>query len=188
MFSMPDIRRILNDMAANESAAADVVRDLSDWQLNWQQVPGKSWSVAQTLDHIALTNNMYVAAMLKAVAAAPRPTRLWSGRITPGFFGQKFIEKLEPPVGSIKVKAPKEVVPASRKTAEEVLSALNGSHQGIRQVIDESTGMDLNEVKFVNPFARLLRPRLGTGLMILMAHERRHLWQAANTKRAALSA
>ncbi|MEI8197959.1 MAG: DinB family protein [Phycisphaerae bacterium] len=185
---MPDVRRILNDIAANEGAAAEVVRNLSDWQLNWQQLPGESWSVAQTLDHIALTNNMYVGAMLKAVVAAPRPTRLWSGKITPSFFGQKFIENLEPPVTRVKVKAPKEVIPASRKTAEEVLAALKHSHQGIRQVIDESTGMDLNEVKFVNPFAKLLRPRLGTGLRILMAHERRHLWQASNIRQAALSA
>ncbi len=185
---MPDVRRILNDMAANEGAAADAVRNLSDWQLNWQQVPGTTWSVAQTLDHVALTNNMYVGAMLKAVAAAPRPTRLWSGRITPGYFGQKFIENLEPPVKRVKVKAPKEVIPASRKTADEVLTAFADSHRGIRQVIDESTGMDLNEITFVNPFARLLRPRLGTGLLILMAHERRHLWQAANIKQAALSA
>ncbi len=185
---MADVRRVLNDIAVNESAAAEVVRGLSDWQLNWQQVPGKSWSVAQTLDHIALTNSIYVDAMLKAVEAAPRPTRMWSGRIEAGFFGRKFIENLEPPVKRLKLKAPEEIIPASRKAAEEVLAALTASHEGIRRVIDLSTGMDLNEITFVNPFARLLRPRLGTGLQILMAHERRHLWQASNIRQAALSA
>ncbi len=38
--------------------------------------------------------------------------------------------------------------------------------------------MDLNRIRFKNPFVHLLSFTVGTGLLIILAHDRRHLWQA----------
>jgi hypothetical protein len=43
-------------------------------------------------------------------------------------------------------------------------------------------------VVFPNPFIRGVRFSLATGLHVLEAHERRHLWQAWNVRRAMSSA
>jgi len=42
--------------------------------------------------------------------------------------------------------------------------------------------LDFNRVRFRNPFVPLLRFTVGTGLMIINAHDRRHLWQAQRVK------
>jgi hypothetical protein len=41
-----------------------------------------------------------------------------------------------------------------------------------------SSGIEFNRVRFKNPFVPLLRFTVGTGLMVINAHDRRHLWQA----------
>jgi hypothetical protein len=40
-------------------------------------------------------------------------------------------------------------------------------------------------IRFVNPFVRGVRFSLATGLHVIAAHERRHLWQARRTRDAA---
>ena len=44
--------------------------------------------------------------------------------------------------------------------------------------------IDLAGVRFANPFIRGVRFSLATGLHVIAAHERRHLWQAWNVRRA----
>jgi hypothetical protein len=45
-------------------------------------------------------------------------------------------------------------------------------------------GVDLAGVRFPNPFISAVRFSLATGLHVLAAHERRHLWQASNVANA----
>jgi hypothetical protein len=45
--------------------------------------------------------------------------------------------------------------------------------------------IDLAHVVFPNPFIRGVRFSLATGLHVLAAHERRHLWQAWRVRRTA---
>jgi len=185
---MSDVMRILSDITVNEAVARDISAGLNEEQLNWQQVSGRSWSILQCLDHMALTNLKYTAAMQRAVDVAPRPQRPWTGSIASSLIGRRFIKGIEPPVRVVKLKAPPTIEPPVRRTAGEVFSLLIESHEAIREVIKSSAGLNLNAVEFRNPFVPLLRPSLGTGLLLLTAHERRHLWQAENVRRAVLAA
>jgi hypothetical protein len=45
--------------------------------------------------------------------------------------------------------------------------------------------VDLRGTRFVNPFVRGVRFSLATGLHVILAHERRHLWQAWRVRREA---
>jgi hypothetical protein len=45
--------------------------------------------------------------------------------------------------------------------------------------------LDLAGIRFVNPFLPGVRFSLATGLHVIAAHERRHLWQAWRVRRAA---
>ncbi len=185
---MPDLARILSDLAVNEAVVRDLIEGLGDARLNWQQTPGVTWSVAQCIEHVALTNNSYVAAMVAAIRQVPRPKTPWTGPIRPSYLGRLFIRSIEPPVKGMKIKAPTVIAPSLGKTVEEVQAAFAESHGRIRSAVEQATGLDVNSVTFVNPFIPLLHPALGTGFQILMAHERRHLWQARNARRAALAA
>jgi hypothetical protein len=48
--------------------------------------------------------------------------------------------------------------------------------------------IDLASVRFPNPFMPGMRFSLATGLHIIVAHERRHLWQAWRAREAAEAA
>jgi hypothetical protein len=169
-----DLQRILDDLHANEESAKSVAEGLSDLKVNWQREPGGTWSIAQCLDHLALSNMEYAQAMRRALAGASAPR---SGTIRPSGFGRIFIERLEPPVGK-KIKAPRKIVPAASKSRAAVMAEFLATHELIRCIIRDGAELDLNRIKFRNPLMPLLRVRVGTGLLIMTAHERRHLWQA----------
>ena len=50
--------------------------------------------------------------------------------------------------------------------------------------LETYANIDLAGVVFPNPFVRGMRFRLATGLHVIAAHARRHLWQAWRVRRA----
>jgi hypothetical protein len=44
--------------------------------------------------------------------------------------------------------------------------------------MDDAWGVDLGKARFSSPFLRVVRLSLGTGLSLLLAHNRRHVWLA----------
>lgn len=178
----PDLPRILADFRTNEDAARQLTHPLSDEQLNWQPHNGEAWSILQCLEHLTLTNAAYTGAMRRAAAeqtAVPPQT----GPIQPSVLGGQFVKRLEPPVTK-RVRAPKVLLPSSDRKKEDVLSALIRSHEQIFAVIKETSDRSLNRLRFRNPMLPLLRVRFGTALLIMAAHERRHLWQAKQVAEA----
>jgi len=47
-----------------------------------------------------------------------------------------------------------------------------------------SAKFNVNRIRFRNPFVRSIRFTVGTGLLIISAHDRRHLWQAEQVRRS----
>lgn len=176
MTSTPDLQSVEEALAANEKAARDVVAGLTGTQLDLQ--PGGRWSILQCIEHVTIANRAYTQAIAKSLNNNHRSRR---GAITPSAGGRWFLNQLEPPVKK-KVRAPAKIVPNSGKTGAEILGAFDQSHAEIRNLIPLASTRDLNAIKFRNPLFPLLRVRIGTGLLIMAAHERRHLWQAGNVK------
>jgi len=168
------LRTILDDLDKSDQEAGRIAGGLSDAQANWQ--PSETaWSIAQCLDHLGRASTVYAAALHKAVketrvTTTPQP-------IQPGWFGRLVIRSFEPPPKR-KLRAPKKIVPVSRIAGRDALEAFLRSHGDVRAVIRDAAGMDLNRIRFKNPFVGFLRFTVGTGLLIVTAHDRRHLWQA----------
>jgi hypothetical protein len=173
----PHLRAILDDLEKSDQEARRIAGGLSDAQANWQP-RATAWSIAQCFDHLGRANTVYAAALHKAVKETRAAKRQRSGPIQPGWFGRFFIRTLEPPPKR-KMRAPKKSVPASRIASREALEAFLRSQENVRAVIREGAGLDLNRIRFHNPFIGFLRFTVGTGLLIITAHDRRHLWQAA---------
>jgi hypothetical protein len=179
----PDLQTILDDLDKSDSEAQRIIGGLSDAQANWQPRE-TAWSVAQCLDHLARANTTYAAALLAAVKSGRSVRELRRAPIQPPWFSRFFIRILEPPPKR-KLPAPKKIVPASRISKEEALRAFLHSQEQVRAVIREGSGLDLNRIRFRNPFIRLLRFTVGAGLLIVAAHDRRHLWQAGQVRQSA---
>ena len=56
----PELTALLDAVTASEREASMLVADLSQEEVNWQQTPGESWSVAQCLEHLSLMNEFYL--------------------------------------------------------------------------------------------------------------------------------
>ena len=172
----PNLETILADLKKSDQDARRIISGLSDVQGNWQ--PSETaWSVAQCLDHLARGNTLYAAALHKAVKEARAEEKPRSGPIQPGWFGRYFIRALEPPPRR-KMRAPAKIVPVSRIACRDVLESFLRSHDDMRAVIRDAAQLDLNRIRFRNPFIGFLRFTVGTGLLVITAHDRRHLWQA----------
>jgi hypothetical protein len=171
---------ILQQLEHSERAAAELIAGLSPLQVNWKPNGVVSWSICQCLDHLARTNRIYCQAMLESIAHL-RPGISGTIAATPGWFGRLFIGKMEPPVRA-RFKAAKKVIPAADGDAKVPLRDFVNSHSEVRRVIGSWERMDFNRVRFRNPFVPLLRFTVATGLLIINAHDRRHLWQAERVK------
>jgi len=170
--------RLAFELSANDQTAQALARGLTEEQLNWQPQPG-SWSVGQCLEHLCLTNEAYLTWISVALKEKPdSPVE----QITPGWFGRWFIRNfVEPSPGSKRVSAPAKIRPAARLDLA-VVSRFLSSNKSCRELIVRACGKDINRIRFRNPFVPGVRFTVGTGLEIIVGHERRHLLQAERVR------
>ena len=182
--SLPsDLQSLDSELAAVESDARSLVEGLDERLGGWRAAAG-SWSVAECLDHLAIANRLYLAAMRRAAAAAPE--RLRRGEARPGLVGSWFVWTLEPPVKRIlKLPAPRSIRPHTAPPLAETFTAFLAAHHDAIAFLSDYATLDLAGIRFVNPFIRGVRFSLATGLHVIASHERRHLWQAWRVRRAA---
>jgi hypothetical protein len=103
--------------------------------------------------------------------------------IVSSWFGRTFVAMLEPPV-RMKVRAPRTIRPADRRHKAEVWPEFVRQHTHLRRCVASWAEVDLNRAVFANPFAPVGWLRAGTGLRIIAAHDRRHVWQASRVRGA----
>ena len=177
-----DLQSVLNELDRADQQARQLVSDLSEAQLNWQPGAG-AWSVAQCLGHLGQMNSVLTAALRSAVRQADKNSVMPRQPIQPGWFGRWFIQQMEAPPRR-KMKTPRQGVPEAHKSGEEILRAFIAAHDELRSLVHEARDLDLNRIRFRNLFIGLLRYTVGTALLVIGAHDRRHLWQARQVRTA----
>jgi hypothetical protein len=154
---------------------------LTDAALNWQPSGGKSWSVAQCLDHLAIMNRLYMKALRDAVENNRDQLEPRRVPIQPsGWFMRWFIGTEEPPP-KFKLPAPKKLAPPSRHSGAVVDDFVSLQKQ-LADFVREWGETDLNDLKMKNPLAPI-QLKADTALLLVSYHNRRHLWQAENVKK-----
>jgi hypothetical protein len=177
----PDLADVLLQLAAAESQAEALIRDLDDERINWRPGAGV-WSIAECVDHLSATSRVYLAAMREAAAAARRRGSRRRGPIAPGPPSRWFIRTLEPPPRQ-RLRAPAKIRPAPAARGREAVGGEFALQQAqVRDLLHEVADLDLNRARFLNPFVPLLHFSLGTGFLVIATHQRRHLWQAGRVR------
>jgi len=180
--SLPDdLREIQTQLEASDREAHVLLHDLNEEQLNWRP-DERSWSIAQCLDHLNVTDRIYLAPMLHAIEKARKAGSVRRGPLRLGFLGRWFVSTMEPPPKR-RLPAPGKLVPALRKGRAELIEDWRRTQAELSAVLHKAAAVDLNATRFVNPFVRMIRFSVGTGFQVIAAHERRHLWQAEQVRR-----
>lgn len=158
------------------ASAADLAARFSMTQLTWQPAAGERWNILECLDHVAISATLYLDAMQTAVGSArsgPEAAILH----TAGLPSTKFLQDLEPPPGR-KFPAPLKIRPRPTLNPEGILPEFLRAMDRVTALVTTSAAKDLNSVRFRNPFIPLVRFTVASGLLMIAAHGRRHLWQA----------
>ncbi len=178
---MPTLPEYLHGLAdamnAADAAAEELSSSLSDEDFFWRPDDGTRWSVALCLDHLAVTNDLYGAAMQGGLEAAKERGWRRQGPAKPGFLGRKFAESLEPPVKR-RTSAPGKITPQATRSRAEIMAASRAAHDRIRELLVQAAVVDANRATFTNPFIGFVRMKASSAFHVIAAHDRRHLWQA----------
>jgi len=178
MTPQPDIQQLSAQYDSIERDARALVDGVSESAGTWRASAG-SWSVAECLDHLAVANRVYLAAMREPAARAKTAGRNRSRPALPGMVGGWFVRSLEPPVKPRrKLRAPGKIRPRKAPALADAFASFISSHHDVETFLREYAEIDLARIRFPNPFIRGVRFSLATGLHVIGAHERRHLWQA----------
>jgi DinB superfamily len=181
----PDIRVLADGFDAVERDARGLVSGLTELSGAWRP-DANSWSVAQCLDHLAIANRVYLRAMQPVAERTLMQGRKRRGPARPGVIGRWFIRTLEPPVTSrFKRAAPESIRPRRTPSLGDAIAQFLASQDEVREFLRRYADIDLAGARFPNPFVCGIRFSLATGLHVLAAHERRHLWQAWRVRQAA---
>ncbi len=98
----------VSELDRQTKMAQALAAGINDSSLNWQPNSGKSWSVLQCLDHLAMMNGKYVKAMQDAVSNNRDQLEPRKGLIQPsGWLTRWFIGTEEPPP-TIQTSGPEE--------------------------------------------------------------------------------
>lgn len=162
--------------------ARELLNGLSEEECVWQPSP-QSWSIAQCLEHLNVTARHYLPAINEAINEARAAGHLSSGPFRYGWFESWFARSIEPPPRR-RIRAPRRFVPPPDRPISEIRSSFFATQERLLELLQRAEGVDLARAQVVSPIFRLLKFSLGRVFTILVAHERRHLWQAAEVRKS----
>lgn len=174
-------QNVRDQLMAIRSRVQALTDGLDEAALNRQPDEGRGWSIAQCLDHLALTDDLYGQALDAAMDGAPpaggRPAR-------PNLLGRGLIWAVEPPA-RIRVKALSTLMPPSTHVPSTLLRRYSGSLDRLSALADRAMTIDASRTRYANPLAGGVRSfNIATGIMVMLAHHRRHLAQAEKVRAA----
>lgn len=166
----------LESLGAMLAAARAFAAGYSLDQLTWQPSAGERWSILECLDHLAVSAGLQLDALERAAADArpgPGAGLFRSG----GLFATWFLHQLEPPP-SRRIPSPALFRPRPTLKPEGILPGFEQVMERLRALAASAPARDFNTVRFRNVLVPVVRFTLASGLLMVAAHTRRHLWQA----------
>jgi hypothetical protein len=175
------LNAVISDLKAAARDAEQTLGKLSAEQLNWK--PGeKSWSIAQCLDHLILTNRQFYPEFDKLAEGQRRNTFWQSYSPFTGFFGRFLIKAVTE--DSKKAKAPsKKIVPPSDLPAD-IVDQFGQNIAEVCQKIETAAFADRQRVVVSSPFLAVMTYKLDDAYSVLVEHTRRHIRQAKRVMEA----
>jgi hypothetical protein len=180
----PDLEAELRDYYQQithvNRAAEELVRNLTDVQLQWAPEPN-TWSIAKSLGHLLAADRAELPYIRRAIAAGRARKLFGHGPFQHGLLGRLLIRMLCPR-SKLKLKAPKIYLPDGDLAPSEVVREFFVAQQGILDCIVEANGLHLSRIKVPVLGHKFVKLSLGDEFRVLAVHEQRHVAQAQRIK------
>ena len=167
----PRIQEVLEYLDTTRSELGKAVEDVSPARREERPGPDR-WSVAEVLDHLAITEGRIVklvAGKIAAAKAAGLGAELETSSVIDSINRARITDR------SRRATAPEMIQPQSGRDAASVWSALDQSRASLRQAILAGDGLALADVKHEHPVLGLIN--LYQWIVFVGSHEARHTAQ-----------
>lgn len=143
----------------------------------------ESWSLAEALEHLVLTADAMLPLADAAIAELEREGQRSSKPAGLGLAGWLLVKALEPPP-RMKSRTSRPFEPVDVRDPANVAERFAATNVRFDTLVKRATGLDTAKAKVVSPFDARVRYNVYAAFRIMLAHARRHLWQAAEAGRA----
>jgi hypothetical protein len=117
----------------------------------------------------------------RVIAEGQAKGKTAAGPFRYGWFSRLLIREMEPPPKR-RMKTPLEGSAGENHRAADVLPEFARLRDEMAQRVRRSDGLDLARLRTISPVNRLIRLPLGAYFAFILAHDRRHLWQAREVR------
>ena len=177
------LQTIATEAQNNSDAVRELVNGLTETQLNWKPAADK-WSIAQCLDHLAITSNRFDSYFSAAIARARRKRPVTSApKYQPTLVGGWLIKQVEPTTGR-NLPAPKVFRPSASEINNAAAKFLHQQDQFL-EFVRSSKGIDYNKIRLRSPVTPLMRYSLADAYVVTVVHGQRHIAQARRVRETA---
>ncbi len=177
-----ELQHMLEQLEAIKADGRAVAAGLTDAQFNWHAGPGR-WSIADCLQHVNVGVSKTLPAFDRAIAQGRSKRQLAPGPFRYGWFSRWMISSMEPPP-KWRMRAPRimRVPVGATYRATDVVAEFLSIRDQLAARVRQADGLDLAKVRTISPVSSLLRLPLGAYFAFIIAHDRRHVWQARQVR------
>ncbi|MCC7053073.1 MAG: DinB family protein [Gemmatimonadaceae bacterium] len=180
--SLTTMQPYFRELAVNRETALALLDGLTATQLAWCP-DDVSWGLSEICAHLANTFEVALPALDRAIERGHGDAAYSDRPFTGNVVTRLMVWTMEPPV-RVRLRAPRVLRPDP--AADPLLSRqrYRAAQHAFEMRLERAAGLDLTHVRVQLPTIRSLQLALGTVLALLLAHERRHLWQATVVRKA----
>ena len=170
---LEEIRYIRQDVAA-------IVADLDEGRFTWRPAPDR-WSIGECFEHLNLTAAAFIPAIDATIEDARTRSLRSEGPFVYPLFERLFVASNEPPPRR-RFRAFRAYRPPACLSPDTVMSAFSSWQDRLVERVKGADGLDLRRARRRSPILPIMKWSLGTMFALVLAHERRHIWQARQVR------
>lgn len=172
----PLLQQLVDKLSEFENRARTRFGGLGNDALTWQPAAGR-WSVGQCLEHLIEVNELYVP-IIHAIANGEMHTRMRERiPMLPGIWGKLLLNGVKPE-NAKPMRTQRNVNPRAADVPTDIIEKFCAHQRALAKAISGLEDIDLDERIITSPLVSFVTYSLRDALMIILAHEERHLNQA----------
>ena len=175
---------ICTQLERNSFQVSELVKNLLHYQLNLR-LESDQWSIAECVAHLNLFSETFLPIISDACEQARKSGWVVDGPFTTDVIGRLLKYALEPP-SKWKAVTTAAFEPLVVEPLEQVAPRFYELQSDLICVIRSAANLNLNRIRIISPLSNHVRYNLYSCFLIIAAHQRRHIWQAEQTRFALL--
>jgi hypothetical protein len=157
-----------------EAQAKRAVSDLDARAMDWRP-PDGGWSVAQILEHLVISTNLYIppiSGIIDDATPGNGPVRPWKPSLMGGLLIRSLVPTAERRLPTVKKLEP------GPEPDTDVVGRFLGALRHVTDLLWNAQGIDMRKPRMTSPVSPLVRRlNLGDGFVIVVVHAQRHMRQ-----------